>query len=203
MANPRLQLILAAATVTLCGSAHSQATHGSVVSGDGGNNDSTQQTLRHRVISQVLELGIVVHSVIIGISLGASKDPSNIKPLMIALSFHQMFEGIGLGGCITQANFKLRSLVMMVAFFCLTTPLGVLIGYGISSRYSENSPTALIVEGLLNSVGAGILIYMSLVDLLAEDFKNEKVQNNGKLQLGVILCMLIGAGLMSMLAIWA
>jgi solute carrier family 39 (zinc transporter), member 1/2/3 len=40
--------------------------------------------------------------VIIGISLGASQDPSTIKPLVVALSFHQMFEGMGLGGCIVQ-----------------------------------------------------------------------------------------------------
>jgi hypothetical protein len=51
---------------------------------------------------QVLELGIVVHSVIIGISLGASEEPGTIKPLVVALSFHQMFEGMGLGGCIVQ-----------------------------------------------------------------------------------------------------
>ena len=44
----------------------------------------------------------MVHSVIIGISLGASEDPSTIKPLVVALSFHQMFEGMGLGGCIVQ-----------------------------------------------------------------------------------------------------
>lgn len=44
----------------------------------------------------------MVHSVIIGISLGASQDPSTIKPLVVALSFHQMFEGMGLGGCIVQ-----------------------------------------------------------------------------------------------------
>jgi hypothetical protein len=49
-----------------------------------------------------LELGIVVHSIIIGISLGASGSPETIKPLMAALSFHQFFEGLGLGGCITQ-----------------------------------------------------------------------------------------------------
>jgi zinc transporter 1/2/3 len=52
----------------------------------------------------VLELGIVVHSVIIGISLGASHDPDTIKPLVVALSFHQMFEGMGLGGCIVQVK---------------------------------------------------------------------------------------------------
>ncbi|CAN6203465.1 unnamed protein product, partial [Urochloa humidicola] len=172
--------------------------------GDGGGGDGDKEhALRHRVIAQVLELGIVVHSVIIGISLGASEDPGTIKPLVVALSFHQMFEGMGLGGCIVQAKFKVRSIVTMVLFFCLTTPVGILVGLGISSVYNENSPTALIVEGILNSVAAGILIYMALVDLLAEDFMNPKVQSRGKLQLGINVSMLIGAGLMSMLAKWA
>lgn len=53
-------------------------------------------------VMQVLEIGIVVHSVIIGISLGASESIDTIKPLLAALSFHQFFEGMGLGGCISQ-----------------------------------------------------------------------------------------------------
>ncbi|KAF0908256.1 hypothetical protein E2562_023874 [Oryza meyeriana var. granulata] len=186
---------------------HTHATHGhahgssALVAAVG--EDDKEQTLRHRVISQVLELGIVVHSVIIGISLGASQSPDTIKPLVVALSFHQMFEGMGLGGCIVQAKFKARSIVTMILFFCLTTPAGIAVGVGISSVYNENSPTALVVEGLLNSVAAGILVYMALVDLLAEDFMNPRVQGRGKLQLGVNVSMLAGAGLMSMLAKWA
>ncbi|CAD6220577.1 unnamed protein product [Miscanthus lutarioriparius] len=188
---------------------HTHATHGhahgssAIVAAVGGAEGDKEHALRHRVIAQVLELGIVVHSVIIGISLGASEDPSTIKPLVVALSFHQMFEGMGLGGCIVQAKFKLRSIVTMVLFFCLTTPVGILVGIGISSVYNEDSPKALIVEGILNSVAAGILIYMALVDLLAEDFMNPKVQSRGKLQLGINVSMLVGAGLMSMLAKWA
>ncbi|CAD6226215.1 unnamed protein product [Miscanthus lutarioriparius] len=189
---------------------HTHATHGHahgssalVAAVGGAEGDKEEHALRHRVIAQVLELGIVVHSVIIGISLGASEDPSTIKPLVVALSFHQMFEGMGLGGCIVQAKFKLRSIVTMVLFFCLTTPVGILVGIGISSVYNEDSPTALVVEGILNSVAAGILIYMALVDLLAEDFMNPKVQSRGKLQLGINVSMLVGAGLMSMLAKWA
>ncbi|KAA3471315.1 zinc transporter 3-like [Gossypium australe] len=68
----------------------------------------------------------------------------------------------------------------MVLFFALTTPLGIGIGIGISNTYNENSPTALVVEGMLNAASAGILIYMALVDLLAADFMNPKLQNNGK-----------------------
>jgi len=40
--------------------------------------------------------------VIIGISLGTSESAKTIKPLVAALSFHQFFEGTGLGGCISQ-----------------------------------------------------------------------------------------------------
>lgn len=47
-------------------------------------------------------MGIVVHSVIIGISLGAAGSIDAIKTLLVALSFHQFFEGMGLGGCISQ-----------------------------------------------------------------------------------------------------
>jgi len=42
--------------------------------------------------------------VITGISLGASASPKTIRPLVAALSFHQLFEGMGIGGCITQVK---------------------------------------------------------------------------------------------------
>lgn len=162
-----------------------------------------QAIIRHRVVSQVLEMGIVVHSVIIGISLGASENPSTIKPLVAALTFHQFFEGTGLGGCIVQAQFEVKKMVTMILFFSLTTPVGIAIGIGISSKYNENSPSALITQGVLNSAAAGILIYMALVDLLAADFMNPRVQKKGILQAGVNVSLLVGAGLMSMLAKWA
>ncbi|PON98219.1 Zinc/iron permease [Trema orientale] len=180
---------------------HTHATHGH---SHGSVEDSgSSELLRHRVISQVLELGIVVHSVIIGISLGASESPKTIRPLVAALTFHQFFEGMGLGGCIAQAKFKARAVTIMGLFFSLTTPVGIAIGIGISSRYDENSPTALIVEGIFNAASAGILIYMSLVDLLAADFMSPKLQSNGRLQIGANLSLLFGAGCMSLLAKWA
>ncbi|XP_031498925.1 zinc transporter 8-like [Nymphaea colorata] len=183
---------------------HTHATHGHA-HGPGALPAlaSSGDLIRHRVISQVLELGIVVHSVIIGISLGASESPCTIKPLVAALSFHQFFEGMGLGGCIVQAKFKSKATAIMALFFSLTTPVGIAIGIGISSTYNENSPTALIVEGVFNSASSGILIYMALVDLLAADFMAPKMLNSGKLQLLANVSLLLGAGLMSLLAKWA
>ncbi|GAA0143355.1 secondary carrier transporter [Lithospermum erythrorhizon] len=174
--------------------------HGAAISS---NNKESTDLMRQRVISQVLEMGIVVHSVIIGISLGASGSPETIKPLLVALSFHQFFEGMGLGGCISQAKFKSLSTTTMAVFFSMTTPVGIGIGIGLSSIYNANGSAALIVEGVFNSASAGILIYMALVDLLAADFMSPKMQSNIRLQLGAHTSLLLGAGCMSLMAIWA
>ncbi|KAH6785249.1 hypothetical protein C2S51_037704 [Perilla frutescens var. frutescens] len=183
---------------------HTHATHGHAYEAVSSEIDSGKiEFLRHRVISQVLELGIIVHSVIIGIALGASQSPKTIKPLIAALTFHQFFEGIGLGGCITQAKFNVRIVAIMAIFFSLTTPIGIGLGIGISNQYDKTSSTALIVEGVFNSASAGILIYMALVDLLSADFMSPKLQSNGRLQLGANVSLLIGAGCMSLLAKWA
>ncbi|KAK2976647.1 hypothetical protein RJ640_008183 [Escallonia rubra] len=123
---------------------------------------NSSDLIRNRVISQVLELGIVVHS----------------------------------------AKFKSRAVIIMVLFFSLTTPIGISVGIAISKTYKEHSPTALIVEGALNSTSAGILIYMALVDLLAADFMNPKLQSNFRIQLGANFMLLMGACCMALLAKW-
>ena len=53
---------------------------------------------------QVLETGIALHSVLIGIALGVSNSPCTIRPLLAALTFHQFFEGVALGSCLLQVG---------------------------------------------------------------------------------------------------
>ncbi|CAL1402379.1 unnamed protein product [Linum trigynum] len=127
----------------------------------------------------VLELGIVLHSALIGLSLEASNNTCTIKGLVTALCFHQMFEGMGLGGCILQADYNFAKRMIMAFFFATTTP------------------------GLLNASAAGLLIYMALVDLLAGDFMGPKMQGSISLQLKSFIVVLLGAGGMSLMAKWA
>ncbi|QHO36934.1 zinc transporter 1 isoform X4 [Arachis hypogaea] len=92
---------------------HTHVTHGHAHGHVSSNKSS--ELLRHRVISQVLELGIVVHSVVIGITLGASMNSETIRPLVAALTFHQFFEGMGLGSCITQRLWRHRHEIAAVS----------------------------------------------------------------------------------------
>ncbi|CAK9871278.1 unnamed protein product [Sphagnum jensenii] len=171
--------------------------------GAGSISDEGLARIRHVVIAQVLELGIVAHSVIIGIALGVSNSPCTVRPLIAALTFHQFFEGFALGGCISQAGYKTLSAAIMAFFFAVTTPGGIAIGIGIASSYNDNSPKALIVEGIFDSISAGILVYMSLVDLIAADFLSKRMRCNYQLQIFSYTALFLGAGAMSVIAIWA
>ncbi|CAI0556940.1 unnamed protein product [Linum tenue] len=82
--------------------------------GDRKDDDDDDEMIRRRIVSQqlnliaidmqILEMGVVVHSTIIGMSLGTCKSVKTVKPLMAALTFHQLFEGVGLGGSISQVS---------------------------------------------------------------------------------------------------
>ncbi|KAL7210814.1 hypothetical protein ACSBR2_013814 [Camellia fascicularis] len=178
---------------------HHHHHHGAAVK----EGSQAAQLLRYRVVAMVLELGIIVHSIVIGLALGASNNTCTIKPLVAALCFHQMFEGMGLGGCILQAEYKLMKKAVMAFFFAVTTPFGIALGMALSNSYRENSPSSLITVGLLNAASAGLLIYMALVDLLAADFMGPKLQASIHLQIKSYVAVLLGAGLMSLMAKWA
>lgn len=102
-----------------------------------------------------------------------------------------------------QAKIKSLAIISMGAFFTLTTPGGIVIGILMSNSYKENSTNSLIVEGVLNAASAGMLIYMALVNLISPDFNNPRMQNKKMLLLGSNVFLLLGAGLMSLLAKWA
>ncbi|WVY89627.1 hypothetical protein V8G54_035141 [Vigna mungo] len=183
--------------------------------GSGGDGERGEELvkLKQRLVSQVLEIGIIFHSVIIGLTMGMSQNVCTIRPLVAALAFHQIFEGMGLGGCVAQSQEKRplrignRDLyIFEIIDSPLTTPMGIILGMALFSvtGYDDNNPNALILEGLLGSISSGILIYMALVDLIAVDFFHNKLMNSTR-QLKKIsfLALTIGSATMSILALWA
>lgn len=162
--------------------------------------------LKQKLVSQVLEIGIIFHSVIIGVTLGMSQNQCTIRPLVAALAFHQIFEGMGLGGCIAQAGFSFGTTAYMSFMFSVTTPMGIVLGMIVFSitGYDDTSPNALILEGLLGSLSSGILIYMALVDLIALDFFHNKLMSGQPFLKKVsFIALVLGSTSMSILALWA
>ncbi|KAH8549058.1 Zinc/iron permease [Umbelopsis sp. PMI_123] len=153
----------------------------------------------------ILEIGITFHSVIIGIALGVS--PGNeFTGLLIALCFHQFFEGFALGARLVELTFETYRHAFVMAFvFAMTTPIGTVIGIGISQSYNANSTAALLTQGIFDSISAGILIYMAFVNLIATEMVHDEsfMKLDHFTKWSYFVAMWVGVAIMSVIGIWA
>ncbi|KAK0501471.1 Zinc/iron permease [Armillaria luteobubalina] len=169
---------------------------------------------QHRVLNSamtqiigvaILEFGVTLHSVLIGLTLAVDPD---FKVLFVVLIFHQTFEGLGVGSRLAYLDLppKYRwAPYAGAALYGLTTPIGIAAGLGVRTTYNPGSTTASIVSGTPDALSSGILIYTGLVELLAHEFlfnKEMMTGSNGKLAYA-IGCMLAGCGIMALLGRWA
>lgn len=100
----------------------------------------------------LLEGGILFHSVFVGMTISITIDGFVI--LLVAILFHQMFEGLGLGSRIAQVPYKkgsIRPWVLVVAFGT-TAPIGQAIGLAVKDSYDPNSAFGLIIVGVFNAM---------------------------------------------------
>ncbi|KAM9998871.1 hypothetical protein ACTFIZ_002425 [Dictyostelium cf. discoideum] len=150
----------------------------------------------------LLEFGITMHSIFIGLTVGVVVD-TGLKSLLVALSFHQFFEGVALGSRISDA--KLTSHwheTLLASIFSISAPIGIGIGIGVVSSINVNGETFLFVQGIFDAICSGILLYIGF-NLLFKDFPDDMNKScNGKkyqfiLKMGLFFAIWLGAGLMS------
>ncbi|KAL3465414.1 ZIP zinc transporter-domain-containing protein [Aspergillus heterothallicus] len=154
----------------------------------------------------MLEVGILFHSVFIGMSLSVSVG-NEFVILLIAIVFHQTFEGLALGSRIACLDWPARAAqpwLMSLAYGC-TTPIGQAIGIATHSLYSPDSEVGLLLVGTMNAISAGLLIFASLVELMSEDFLSDESWRVLRGRKRVIACVLVFAGAfcMSLVGAWA
>ncbi|KAK7849844.1 zinc transporter 6, partial [Quercus suber] len=134
---------------------------------------------KQRLVSQVLEIGIIFHSVIIGVTMGMSQNQCTIRPLVAALAFHQIFEGMGLGGCIAQGSDSEIPLVLGLlqcqkhvihgngsTFLLLALAVGVGVGVGVGIQI--RTPLVLVSVLSVNSCGS-VFVLLGVVGLGFEE----------------------------------
>ncbi|PTB75948.1 ZIP zinc/iron transport family [Trichoderma longibrachiatum ATCC 18648] len=150
----------------------------------------------------ILEFGVVFHSVFIGLTLGTTDD---LVILLVVLVFHQMFEGLGLGSRLATAPWPKNKQWMpylLGLIFAASTPIGTAAGIGARP---SNANTQKLVNGIFDSISAGILMYTGLVELLAHEFMFNPHMRKAplKIQLFAFGCVAFGVAIMSLLAKWA
>jgi solute carrier family 39 (zinc transporter), member 1/2/3 len=193
-------------TADVVGATKASATHACAVGHAHAAADTPARTGRDgpnvsKVAAWLMELGCVFHSVIIGIDLGVTTDATALTPFLVALIFHQLIEGVGLGTVLAAANFKGLKPFVMAVVYSATTPLGVAVGIGMASSYDPESRRAVATKGCLDSLSGGLLLYIALVHLVCPAFWSRELR--GASRLVACASFALGGAIMCTLAIWA
>ena len=176
----------------------------------------------------ILELGIVFHSVLIGLTLAVAGD--EFRTLYAVLVFHQTFEGLGLGSRLAVVPWPKRARSLLSTLSCgllgsqaegvrrkhasltpyvlaigyaLSTPVALAIGVAVRESLVMEGQTALLVQGSFDSISAGILIYTGLVELMAHEFMFSGVMRRARLRvvMAAFGTMCLGAGELTSVAL--
>ena len=171
--------------------------------------DEDVETNKHKLIEDypaqmtaifILEFGVIFHSIFVGLTLAVAGEEFNT--LYVVLVFHQTFEGLGLGSRLAATPWpksKHWTPYILALAYGLTTPISIAVGLGVRYAYSPGSQTALIVNGVFDSISAGILIYTGLVELMAHEFMFSPTMRTASMKtvLGAFGKMCMGDGELS------
>lgn len=154
----------------------------------------------------ILEFGVIFHSIFVGLTLAVAGD--EFITLYIVLVFHQTFEGLGLGARLAEVPWprsKRWTPYLLGLGYGVSTPIAIAIGLGVRTTFAPESQTTLIVNGIFDSISAGILVYTGLVELMAHEFMFSPYMQKGPVSrtLYAFGLMILGAGLMALLGYWA
>lgn len=154
----------------------------------------------------ILESGVIVHSIFIGLTIAVSG--AELEILYVVLTFHQTFEGLGLGSRFASISWPQgkRWTPYWLAFaYAISTPAAIAVGLGVRRSFSPESQTSLIAYCVFDSISAGILIYTGLVELMAHDFLFSASMRRASVKelIAAAGTMSLGAGLMALLGKWA
>ncbi|KAL8998199.1 MAG: hypothetical protein Q9169_002684 [Polycauliona sp. 2 TL-2023] len=154
----------------------------------------------------LLEAGILFHSIFIGLALSLATSTSFIV-LLVAISFHQTFEGLALGSRIAALPFPPSSPKpwLMALAYGTTTPIGQAIGLAVHGLYDQQGQGGLLMVGITNAVSSGLLLFAGLVELLAEDFLSDASYETlrGRRRLEAWAAVVGGGALMAVVGAWA
>lgn len=142
----------------------------------------------------LLALILSIHSFIAGAALGIEKTILASTVLFIAIIAHKGGAAFALGISMIRGGILRRRHIKVILLFSIMTPLGIFLGSVLSKGFGSN--TGQILEGIFDSLAAGTFLYVAVLDIIEEEFS---IPGNELLK---FLSIIVGLGLMAMLAVW-
>ena len=147
-------------------------------------------------IPYILTIMLVIHSLIEGTALGVNATFTEAFMIFIAIIAHKGSASFAL--CVTLMRHKvsLRSILGIVLFFSLITPIGIFLGTALNALSYRMG--GQLLEAIFNAFATGSFFYMATLHHV-QFHKRAPEESHGLLE---FFFLVIGLGIMGLVAIW-
>lgn len=135
-----------------------------------------------------------VHSVILGLALGAQSAFAGAAVVFLAIVAHKAAAGVALGVGFERQGLTYRRALPRLSFFSVMTPAGIVLGAVLGEILSDQA--GQVFEAVFDSVGAGTFLYIAALDIINTEFGDPG--DHGRKWTTAAL----GFGLMAVIALW-
>jgi zinc transporter 1/2/3 len=143
------------------------------------------------ITAVLMAVALCFHSLLEGAAMGAQPTIANSLHIFIAIVSHKGLAAYALGSSIAESNVEFRRFLSVALPFTLASPIGIFIGFIISDVAQGVGAAAI------SALASGTFLYVAFMEVIPKELHSpERILE----KLGALL---LGFGLMSLLAIWA
>jgi len=116
----------------------------------------------------VLLLALSFHSVFEGIAIGLQDNSAQLTSISFAVSFHKAVMAFSMGLNIAQSDLSLNSVKAFIIMFSVSSPIGV--GVGIAIAGLPPSLSQDLCNVILQGIAGGTFLYITFFEVLLPEF---------------------------------
>lgn len=139
----------------------------------------------------LLAAALCVHSILEGMALGSQTSMTSTEDIFIAIVAHKGLAAYALGGSVIESGASDKRFWTVIGLFSLATPFGIFVGYGVSNVSDGVGGAAL------SALASGTFLYVAMMEIIPKELADSR---HRFLKMAMLL---VGFGLMSLLAVWA
>jgi zinc transporter ZupT len=147
-------------------------------------------------IPYILTIMLFIHELIEGTALGINTSFTGAFMLFVAILAHKGSTSFALCVTLMRHQVSLKSIVAIVIFFSLVTPLGIFLGATLNSLTYLNS--GQLLEALFNAFATGSFFYMATLHHV-QFHKRAAEESHGMWE---FFFLVIGLVLTGLIAVW-
>ena len=155
-----------------------------------------QKSLTAAIRGFLLVMALSFHSIFEGMAIGLQSTVNDVWFLFAAVTVHELAIMFCIGLEMLASSIKVAIYLAYMITLGLITPLGVAIGIFVTEYITDPSPGHLLAIAILQGVAAGTLLYVTFMEVLERE---RSKPGNGLIKFSAVF---LGFILLSMVEAW-